>query len=77
MKDFPLNNVLKRLKVIQHCNNEINSSDAGFTKNFRVVAVVSASSDRLLKMCKSLAFRFPITVHMKFVLWEFDICVKA
>lgn len=68
MKEFPLHYVSKGLKVIRHHNSETDRTDVQFTKNFSIVAVTSASSDRLLKMCKSLAFKFLITVYMKFVL---------
>lgn len=60
--------MLKRLKVIEHYNSEINSTDAELIKCFGIVAVTSVSNDRVLKMSKSFVFKSLKTVYVNFVL---------
>lgn len=52
-KQFSLNNVLKRPKDIEHLKNDINNTNAKLIKNFGIVALMSVSNGRLLKMSKS------------------------
>lgn len=46
--------MLKRPKDIENLKNEINSIDAELIRYFGIVAVTSASNDRLLRIPKSL-----------------------
>lgn len=55
-KQFSLN-VLKRSRNIEHPKNEINSTVVKLIKNFEIVAVISVSNGKLLKMSKSLVFK--------------------